>query len=550
MTTGWADRFTALLSDDSSGAQLENTLEAVVEAAMNVATTAEAPVDAVDGVHLLTPDEMAAAEKYTISSGTRGIDLMKRAGAAVAELAQKRVPAGSQIAVLAGPGNNGGDGFVAASILAEAGFSVRVGLLNGREKLAGDAAIAAGDWEGPIEVLTPDVFTGARLIVDALFGAGLDRPIEGQAAEVIKAVNDSDIPVMAVDLPSGIDGRNGKVLGVAVEADDTVTFFRRKPGHLLLPGRIFSGQISLVDIGVDVGALEAISPNTFYNMPQFWQSQYPRLRVDHNKYDRGHVVVVSGPMTRTGAARLAARGALRIGAGLVTVASPRDALAIHATQLTSVMIVKMDSPVELIAILADERLNAVVLGPALGVDDKTRLLVEAALGTKSAVVLDADAISSFVGKSEVLFDMIMNRSEPTVLTPHDGEFARLFPDLAGNSSKLDRTRAAAVRARAIIVAKGPDTVVAAPDGRTVIADNAPPYLATAGSGDVLAGMIGGLLAQKMPVFEAAAAAVWMHGAAAGKKGRGLIAEDIPEFLPAVLAEIIGEAGATPGTRLV
>jgi hydroxyethylthiazole kinase-like uncharacterized protein yjeF len=266
---------------------------------------------------------------------------------------------------------------------------------------------------------------------------------------------------------------------------------------------------------------------------------FPQPHTDGHKYDRGHAVVVSGPMTRTGAARLAARGALRIGAGLVSVASPRDALPIHAAQLTAIMILPMDGSVDLVDILADERRNAVVLGPALGVGEMTKALVEAALGMRPAAVLDADALTSFAGKADRLFELIKGRTDATVLTPHDGEFVRLFTDLVDTPSKLDRVREAAVRSGAIIVAKGPDTIVASPDGRATIADNGPPDLATAGSGDVLAGMIAGLLAQRMPAFEAAAAAVWLHGAAARSKGRGLIAEDLPEALPAILSEIGG-----------
>jgi ADP-dependent NAD(P)H-hydrate dehydratase / NAD(P)H-hydrate epimerase len=492
------------------------------------------------GVELLTPKEMAEAEEQTIAGGIRGIDLMRRAGAAVAELVQARVPVGSRITVLAGPGNNGGDGFVVAAKLAEAGYPVRVGLLASRGKLAGDAAVAANDWLGQIEELTPDVIEDADLIVDALFGAGLARAIEGRAATVIAAVNESDIRVVAVDLPSGIDGSNGHVLGIAIEAQDTVTFFRCKPGHLLMPGRKFSGQISLVDIGIEAPSLEAVAPNTFWNIPPLWRASFPTLADDAHKYNRGHVIVVSGPMTRTGAARLAARGALRIGAGLVSVASPPDALATHAAHLTAIMILKMDGAEGLRTILADERRNAVVLGPALGVNENTRTLVTAALGAGPAVVLDADALSAFAGNADRLCELTVNRTAPTVLTPHDGEFSRLFPDLAKIPSKLDRARAAAIRAQAVIVAKGPDTVVAAPDGRASIASNAPPELATAGSGDVLAGMIGGLLAQKMPVFEAATAAVWMHGAAARTVGRGLIAEDLAEALPNILSELGGD----------
>lgn len=488
-------------------------------------------------VELLMPEEMAEADRKTIAAGVPGFALMERAGTAVADAVRRRTPPGSKIAVLAGPGNNGGDGFVAASVLAGAGYTVTVGLLGDRGRLAGDAAIAAGNWAGPVDELTPKTIEGANLIVDAMFGAGLDRPIEGSAAGVIDAVNDTDIPVIAVDLPSGIDGRSGEILGTAFRAEETVTFFRRKPGHLLLPGRSHAGRVAVVNIGIDPATLNEIAPKTFHNLPELWASRFPRVPVDGHKYNRGHVIVASGPMTRTGAARLAARAALRTGAGLVTVAAPQDALPIHAAQLTAIMLLPMEGAIDLVDILADERRNALVMGPALGVDDHTTALVEAALGMNPAVVLDADALTAFAGASDRLFASVKGRKAPVVMTPHEGEFARLFPDLVGLPSKLDRARQAAERSGAIVVSKGPDTVVAAPDGLAVISDNAPADLATAGSGDVLAGMIGGLLAQGMPAFQAAAAAVWMHGAAGVAAGRGLIAEDLPEALPEVLRQL-------------
>lgn len=480
---------------------------------------------------------MAEADRHTISAGTSGIALMERAGQAVAEAVGKRVPPGARVAVLAGPGNNGGDGFVAATALAEAGYSVELGLLGNRRKLTGDAALAADHWTGPVADLTPAILNGADIIIDALFGAGLDRPIEGTAALVIAAANESNIPVVAVDLPSGIDGRDGSILGVAIRADETVTFFRRKPGHVLLPGRSFTGRTSVADIGIDAGALQAIRPKAFHNIPDLWRTRYPRPPIDGHKYDRGHTIVVSGPMIRTGAARLAARAALRIGSGLVTVAAPREALAVHAAHLTAIMLLQMDGAVDLAEILQDERRNTVVMGPALGVGENTKALVRTALELDPAVVLDADAITSFADAPDRLFELIQQRTVPTVLTPHAGEFQRVFPDLTGIPSKLDRVRAAANRAAAIVVLKGPDTIVAAPDGLAAIADNAPPDLATAGSGDVLAGIIGGLLAQGMPDLDAAAAAVWMHGTAGRVAGPGLIAEDLPETLPKALAQM-------------
>jgi hydroxyethylthiazole kinase-like uncharacterized protein yjeF len=302
-----------------------------------------------------------------------------------------------------------------------------------------------------------------------------------------------------------------------------------------LPGRRHTGRLTVADIGISSNCLDTIQPRTWRNTSARWS--LPPLVVDQNKYTHGHAVIVSGPATRTGAARLAARAALRVGAGLVTVASPPDALAANAAQLTAIMLLQMDGAGGLTAILADERRNAVVIGPALGLDKGAVDLVGAALGSPAAVVLDADALTAFTGKGDLLFNIIRGRSAAVVLTPHEGEFKRLFPDIAETESKLERARLAAEKCGAIVILKGPDTIVAAPNGHALIADNAPPQLATAGSGDVLAGMVGGLLAQGMPAFQAAGAAVWLHGEAGLAKGRGLIAEDLPDILPAVFTEL-------------
>lgn len=490
-----------------------------------------------EAIELLSPKEMGEADRRTIAAGTKGVVLMERAGAAVAAAATRMVPGGSVVAVVAGPGNNGGDGFVAARILAAAGYHVTVHLAVPKENLKGDAAIAARTWHGPVTPLRADFTGGVDLVIDALFGAGLDRPIEGELAATMDSVNGTGVPVLAVDLPSGVDGNSGAILGRAIFASETVTFFRRKPGHLLLPGRILAGRVSVADIGINPDCLRAIRPKTFWNHPRLWLDDLPEPRLDGHKYDRGHTLVVSGPVTGTGAARLAARAALRVGAGLVTVASPPDALIVNASQLTAVMVARMSEAAGLAEILADRRKNAVVIGPALGVSDATAQLVTTALASEAAVVIDADGLTAFAGEPDALFAFTRKRRAPVVLTPHDGEFARLFPDLAHEPSKLDRVRRAADRAKAIVVLKGPDTVVGGADGRAAIADNAPPHLATAGAGDVLAGMIGGLLAQRMAPFAAAAAGVWLHGAAGAWVGRGLIAEDLPEALPAVLADL-------------
>ena len=492
-------------------------------------------------IELLTPEEMGEADRRAIASGIRSSVLMERAGEAVAAVAGRMAQAGSRIAVLAGPGNNGGDGFVAARLLQASGYRVSVSLLGNRNELKGDASLMARAWPGPVEPVRRDFADGADLIIDALFGAGLDRPLEGRAAEAVDGANESSVPILAVDLPSGVHGGSGAILGRAILARETVTFFRRKPGHLLLPGRMLAGPITLADIGNDPASLRAIKPNAFHDNPKLWLHNYPVPRIDGHKYDRGHALIVSGPLTGTGAARLAARGALRAGAGLVTVASPADAIVANASHLTAIMLTRLYEADGLVEILADKRKNAVVLGPALGIGEETAALVGAALGSEAAVVIDADGLTSFAGDPDALFAETMERGSPVVLTPHEGEFGRLFPDLADLPSKLDRARQAAERSGAIMVLKGPDTVVAAPNGIAAIADNAPPDLATAGAGDVLAGIIGGLLAQSMPAFDAAAAGVWLHGAAAARFGRGLISEDIPETLPLVLGEVLGQA---------
>ncbi|WP_298105866.1 NAD(P)H-hydrate dehydratase [Bradyrhizobium sp.] len=496
-------------------------------------------------MEVLTTAEMARADRLAIAAGTPGFALMLSAGQAVAAAAMDLVAEGP-ILVIAGPGNNGGDGFVAAAELAARGREVSVILLCERESLQGDAASAARGWKYPVLPFNPQAIGRPALIIDALFGAGLDRPVKGEPFDMIEAINANGAPVLAVDLPSGINGTSGAIMGTAVRAVETVTFFRRKPAHLLLPGRVHCGRVRVADIGIDAGVLVEIAPRTFENVPSSWAKAFPIPTVEGHKYDRGHVVAVSGGIAATGAARLSARGALRAGAGLVTLASPRDALAVNASALTAVMVRPVDTVIEFSELLGDKRLNAYVIGPGAGIGERSRDLVLAALTAKKALVLDADALTSFADAPERLFETIRHSSDPqVVLTPHEGEFPRLFSDISNKHpgrSKLERVRAAAERAGAVVLLKGPDTTVASPDGRATIAANAPPWLATAGAGDVLSGMIAGLLAQGVPAFEAASIGVWMHGEAAQEAGPGLIAEDLPETLPAVTRHLYDEFG--------
>jgi NAD(P)H-hydrate epimerase len=497
---------------------------------------------------LLTATEMTRADAAAVAGGVSSLTLMENAGRAVAEEIARRFSP-RPTAVLTGPGKNGGDGFVVARHLKQSGWDVWVEFLVPPDKLKGDAAAMAKRFDGKALPISADNRM-AELYVDALFGAGLDRPLEGEALRLAKAAPRFKERIIAIDVPSGVDGTTGETYGPAFAVALTVTFFHRKPGHLLMPGRALCGEVLVRDIGIPASVLEAIAPRTFANSPKLWSLPKPQLSA--HKYARGHTLVVSGDQTHTGAARLAARGALRIGSGLVTVASPADALAVNAAHLTAIMLAKCDNAADLALLLEDERKNAVVLGPGNGVGEATRAKVEAALKSKAALVLDADALTSFEAAPHELFAMCR---EGTVLTPHAGEFARLFPGLLDGESlkilsphagrgkgegaigRLEAAREAARRSGAVIVLKGADTVIAATDGRAAINENAPPYLATAGSGDVLAGMIAGLLAQGMPTFEAACAAVWLHGAAATAFGPGLIAEDLPDALPGVLKQI-------------
>jgi len=484
-----------------------------------------------DELALLTPREMAAADRAAMAA-VPGAALMEAAGRAVADAVMRRWPK-RPVAVLCGPGNNGGDGFVAARHLAAASWTVRLGLLGARAALQGDAAHHAALWTGAVEPLAPALLDGAGLAVDAMFGAGLARPLDGAAKAMVDALASRALPVAAVDVPSGLDGASGAVLGAAPQAALTVTFFRKKPGHLLYPGRALCGTLVLADIGIPASVLGAIAPKTHENGPALWLDAFPWPAPDGHKYRRGHLLVRGGAVM-TGAARLGARAAARVGAGLVTLAAPEAAWPVYAASLTGVIVQPVAALADFQRLLADPRRNAVLIGPGAGTDEATRDAVLAALGASRAAVLDADALTVFAGDPGTLFRAIASAG-PTVLTPHEGEFAKLFG--ARQDDKLARARAAAAQSGAVVLLKGADTVVAAPDGRAVINVNAPPDLATAGSGDVLSGLIAGLLAQGLDPFRAAACAAWMHGAAASEFGPGLVAEDLIETLPRVLRRL-------------
>ena len=492
-------------------------------------------------LEILTVAQMRAADRAGIAAGTPGVGiapvssgtvLMRRAGEAAAEAAMarwSRVP----VVVLCGPGANGGDGYVVARRLAQAGWEVHTASM-ARASLAGDAAQAASTWTGPDAPLSADSCAGAGLVIDALFGSGLSRPLSPEARAPLRAAEKAGIPIVAIDLPSGLGGDAAAPMDYAPRAALTVTFHRKKPAHVLEPARGYCGEIVVADIGL----AEPEGCRLFENGPGLWAAQFPWPAVESHKHARGSLTVVSGGMTHTGAARLAARGGLRIGAGLVTVLSPPDAVLVNASHLEAVMLQAFSGADQLAE--AAGKATAAVIGPAAGVNEATRANVLALAGAKAALVVDADGLTVFHQDPQALF---MALREGDVITPHPGEFERIFPGLLKSSpERIAAARAAAERAGCVVLLKGPDTVVAAPDGRAAVNTSGAPWLATAGSGDVLAGFIGGLLAQGMQAFEAACAGAWIHGRAGAGFGPGLIAEDLPGLAPGVLAVLVSGAG--------
>ncbi|MGH6763824.1 MAG: NAD(P)H-hydrate dehydratase [Phyllobacterium sp.] len=490
---------------------------------------------------LLTPKEMGDADRLSIERGPfSGFQLMLRAGSAVTSSILKIFPAARRVAVLCGPGNNGGDGYVVAEQLAGSGVET-VCFCSARPKPSTDAERAAQNYRDIVLPLASFRPEGFDLVVDGLFGAGLARDVSGLEKQAIDSVNVKGTTVVAIDLPSGVSGETGRVLGASLSAALTVTFFRKKPGHILEPGRSRCGAQILADIGILPTVLEHINPRCFENAPAVWGAFLPKPEVMTHKYRRGAVGVFSGGPYSTGAARLSALAAARSGAGAVTILSPSDALAINACHLTSIMLRKTDVQDDLTRILRESKIRSFVLGPGFGDNDKARDFVSLLLQSDMDLVLDADGITAFEDHPASLFDLVREKAwGAVVLTPHEGEFHRVFPKFAMNNamSKVEKARAAAKLSNSIIIYKGPDSVIAAPDGRATINGNGNAYLATAGSGDVLAGVVAGLLAQGMPPFEAACAGVWIHAEAGKQFGPGLIAEDFPAQLPKVFQELL------------
>ncbi|TPW33037.1 NAD(P)H-hydrate dehydratase [Martelella alba] len=482
-------------------------------------------------MQILTPAEMGMADRLAAEGGIDSFGLMVKAGHAVAAAALRHFPDLTRAVIFCGPGNNGGDGYVAANVLADAGVPVALFHFGDPARLKGDAAIARNSCNVESRDIVEFTPEPGDLVIDALFGAGLARPLDGAVAALIETVGASSTPVLAVDLPSGLCGRRGLVLGAAFQARRTVSFMAPKPGHYLLPGRTLCGVVEIADIGIPQRIINRAAGRFVLNGPEEWRSLLPRPEATSHKYSRGHLVVFSGPHHATGAARLAAHAGLKAGAGLVTLAVPSAAADVVAAHETAIMLRSIDEAEELAEWLKDGRLSAFVLGPGFGDAARARAFVRLLAG--KPLVLDADGISAFAAERDHLFKRLKAEAVNTVLTPHEGEFRRMFPEIASEtaSGKMEKALAAANLSGAVILYKGADTVIASPDGRAAINANAPPFLATAGSGDVLAGLIGGLMAEGMPAFEAACAGAFLHGEAGNRAGPGLSAEDLCAHLP-------------------
>lgn len=469
---------------------------------------------------LLTPAEMSRADAAAVTLGHKVADLMEAAGAAVADAIRRRFPP-CRVLVLCGPGNNGGDGYVVARRLAQIGWPVAVAV---SAPPRGDAIAAASGWRGPIVPFSVAEAARVDLVIDAIFGVGLQRDIATDISDVLGAAK----RIAAVDVPSGLDGATGALRGIVAQAALTVTFFRKKPGHLLLPGRELCGETILADIGLPAEVLQTVQPRCWQNDPALWH--LPRPDAASHKYTCGHVTVLGGA-TMTGAARLAATAARRAGAGMLTIASPPTVADIYRTGDPGLLVDSAD----IASLLSDARRNVWICGPGLGIAAAQGALPLLLISTRQ-IVLDADAITACAGNPAAL-------RGATVLTPHAGEFARVFGP--PGTDRIEAVRTAAAQTGAVVLLKGADTIIAAPDGRVAINANAPPWLATAGAGDVLAGLIAGLLAQGMPAWDATCAAAWLHGAAATRLGPGLIAEDLPAAIAACLREMSSSWSGAP-----
>lgn len=495
-------------------------------------------------IPILTSAQMRAAEQRAFAAGLNSFEALRRAGRAVERtiLSDWTKPRVDRVLVLCGPGNNGGDGYIVAAALKSRGWPVSVALLYPSLSPSGDAAKAAALWDGGCAPSMLDVIralSARSIIIDALFGIGLVRPLDKAACDVVAAVNESPAAVIAVDIPSGISADSGDVMGAAIRADTTVTFGWPKFGHVLQPGAGYCGELRIADLGFGADVLSGLDVGSHVNAPMLWAHDYRSAGPDDHKYNRGHALIIGGAIM-TGAARLAARAARRTGLGMLTMVVPQAVSNLYALDQPGAIVRTLSSNAALSEMAGERRITSALVGCGLEPGEDTREKVAAIMSLGKPTVIDGGGLTAFA--EDTAGFLKLGRGD-VVLTPHEGEFARLFgDDLPGN--KVQLALAAAQRSRCVLVLKGADTVVASPAGHTVVNTGAPATLATAGSGDVLAGIVLGLLGQGMPAFSAACMAVWLHSQAARLVGAGLIAEDLPEKLGQVMVDTLR---AMPGS---
>lgn len=479
---------------------------------------------------ILTSTQTKEWEKHTVQQGLESFEsLMEKAGTAVAQEII-RVFSKGRVLVLCGPGNNGGDGYVIAQKLKEAGFKVTVALdLTSSLTLSPEAQFNKDKWKGPLVPFDQADFDSATLIIDALFGTGLGRPLSGIYLETVQKTSTAKAPCVAVDIPSGLNADTGEIMGGVASAHLTVTFGSLKRGHVLLPGKTYCGDIKIADIGFsNLSSLKEIFP--YENTPTLWKHHFPSPQPTGHKYTRGHLMVIAGE-DMTGAPRLAAEASRRIGAGMTTLLCPESVKSLYQVNTLGTLVKPYTTHKDFTEAITQETVHGLLIGPGLLPNDDTKALVEIALKTKKRIVLDAGALSCFQNHKDHLMALLHNAC---VLLPHEGEFKRLFEPY---ETKIETTLKAAKESQVTLLLKGADTVIASPDGTCYINTNAPPSLATAGTGDVLAGLVGGLMVQGSTPLVSTAAAAWIQAESARLFGRGLIAEDLLQEIPHVLQDL-------------
>lgn len=510
-------------------------------------------------MELFTISEMQKADRLAIESGISGIFLMEQAGICVTSQFERISSGPCRVTILAGPGNNGGDAFVVARLLKQRAYKIDMFELCSKVgqdgEIKSDANFMKKKWleiGGQIHSLSNisdirESLDQSTMLIDGLFGAGLNRDIEKPLLSVIHEINRANLDVLAIDIPSGVNGDTGQIMGTAIKASRTCSFHRPKLGHYLYPGRAMCGELNIENIGISVRVSNQILPKQHINSPDLWRGSLNKRAINSHKYHQGSVLVVSGDQTMQGASVLSSNAAVKVGAGLVTMTVAKKELQTHPKSYAAIMLANLpegEVAKGLDALVRSKKIIASLIGPGSMPNFKTQERALALLKTSKRVVLDAGAITAFKGQGELLSAEIKNRDvlvPSVVLTPHEGEFKTLFPDL-NVKNKIKAAREAAKRMNAVIVLKGADTVIASPDERVIVNANAPATLASAGTGDVLAGIIVGLIANiDTPLFEAAAAAVYIHGECANKISTELVADELIDHVADVKQVLISHS---------